>query len=115
MNIFGSYIFTILTNIFKELDLIFSLSIMKKIISRNPFTKAINKQYTEISKDEVHKMILRASQAYKIQQKRTIKDKVTILETLANNLEKNNDKLANLISIETGKPIKQSKGQVALV
>ena len=55
-------------------------------------------------------MILRASQAYKIQQKRTIKDKVTILETLANNLEKNNDKLANLISIETGKPTKQSKG-----
>ena len=37
------------------------------------------------------------------------------MEKLAENLEKNNDKLARLISIEMGKPIKQSKDEVAFV
>lgn len=88
---------------------------MNKILSRNPFTRTINKEFTEATRAELDKAINKASQAFKIQAKRTTKDKVTLMEKLAENLEKNNDKLARLISIEMGKPIKQSKDEVAFV
>ena len=45
---------------------------MRRIISKNPFTGEIRKEYDFITKDELDKKILKAEEAFKIQGKRTI-------------------------------------------
>ena len=42
-----------------------------KIISRNPFTKAINKEFSVASREDIDKAIQRGIKGYELQLKRT--------------------------------------------
>lgn len=85
---------------------------MKKIISRNPFTGTINREFDHTSNSDIDKAIERATSAFKLQIGRNSVDKIAMLESLAKNLEKDSEKFAKLITSEMGKPITQSKAEV---
>ena len=71
---------------------------MRRIISKNPFTGEIRKEYDFITKDELDKKILKAEEAFKIQAKRTIQERAKIIGNLGKVFSSNDRKIAEMIT-----------------
>ncbi len=85
---------------------------MNKLISINPANENIINQYTQHTKKEVEKIIVKASIAQPIWKEKSINDRIKILENIKNNLDINCDSYAEVITLEMGKPIKESVSEV---
>lgn len=81
---------------------------LKKIISRNPVTNEVFREFPVIQKDDLIKKIERAHDAFKLQKKLSNSQRCAKLERLGNLLDGNAEKYAKLITAEMGKPISQS-------
>ena len=55
---------------------------MRKIISRNPYTGEIFKEFDFITNEDLKAKIKKAEQGFKINRQRTIKERVAITENL---------------------------------
>lgn len=71
---------------------------MKKIISRNPFTGTINREFDHISRKDLDLVIEKAVEGLKFQAGRNSVDKISMLDSFARNLEKDADKFAKIIT-----------------
>lgn len=83
-----------------------------KIISTNPSNNETLGEIEETTKKEV---IEKVNLAKSIQSKWTnldIEKRIEVLEEIYNKFEENSDKIANLISLEMGKPIVQSESEI---
>ena len=83
-----------------------------KIISISPSNNEILREIQETTKEEV---IEKVSLAKSVQSKWAnldIDKRIEILKEIYNKFEENLDKIANLISLEMGKPIVQSENEI---
>lgn len=85
---------------------------MKKIISRNPFTGTINREFEHATRKDIDLIIDKAVEGLKFQAGRNSVEKISMLDSFARNLDKDSEKFAKLITSEMGKPITQSKAEV---
>ena len=85
---------------------------MNKLISINPANENIINQYTQHTKKEVEKIIVKASIFQPIWKEKSINDRIKILENIKNDLDINCDLYAEVITLEMGKPIKESVSEV---
>lgn len=83
-----------------------------KIISINPATEEVNKEFETFSEDEVINICKCARKAFEKWKKLDIKERANYLIKLADILRKNKEKYGRLITIEMGKPIKQAIAEI---
>jgi len=76
----------------------------RKIVSRNPYTNQIIKEFPFIPTSELLQKIERSHEAYQVNKKIPLKKRVEKLKKLGNTLETNASKYAKLITTEMGKP-----------
>lgn len=85
---------------------------MRKILSKNPFTKKINGEFEFISNADLDNKIKKAHEGYLIHSKRRPQERADMIGSLGNVFEKNKKDISYLITEEMGKPIKQSQAEV---
>lgn len=83
-----------------------------KIISTNPSNNEILGEIEETSKEEVIGKINSAKSVQNKWANLEIDKRIEVLKEIYDKLEENSDKIANLISLEMGKPIIQSESEV---
>lgn len=83
-----------------------------KIISINPSNKEVLGEIEETTKEEVIEKVNSAKSVQTEWANLDIDKRIEILEEIYNKLEENTDKIANLISLEMGKPIVQSENEI---
>lgn len=80
-------------------------------ISENPVTNEIIKEYP--FDNDLDSKLEQANLTYLKFSNFSILNRILLIEQLAKELDKNSEKLSSLISLEMGKPIKQSRAEVA--
>lgn len=85
---------------------------IRKFISRNPFTNQIMKEFPFASSNEITEIILRSNVGFRQNKSISLKQRLEKLEVLGSHIENNVKKYAELITTETGKPIHQSTLEV---
>ncbi|MBI4009743.1 MAG: NAD-dependent succinate-semialdehyde dehydrogenase [Candidatus Aenigmarchaeota archaeon] len=85
---------------------------MAKIISINPATEEINKEFELYSKEQVVKICKDSRKAFKEWKNLDIKERGNYLRNLADVLRRKKEEYGRLITIEMGKPIKQGVAEV---
>lgn len=85
---------------------------IRKFISRNPFTNQIMKEFPFASSNEITEIILRSNVGFKQNKSISLKQRLEKLEVLGSHMENNVKRYAQLITTETGKPILQSTLEV---
>ena len=83
-----------------------------KLVSINPSNNEILGEVEETTKEEIIDKINLAKSAQTKWANLDIDERIKILEEIYNKFEKNTDKIANLISLEMGKPITQSESEI---
>ncbi|HNQ13756.1 MAG TPA: aldehyde dehydrogenase family protein, partial [Bacteroidia bacterium] len=83
-----------------------------KFESINPFNGEVIASYNEMNMDEVHILINKMQSAYKQWRKTTIKERSELMLKVAENLKQNVNEYAKTITLEVGKPIRESKAEV---
>ena len=83
-----------------------------KLVSINPSNNEILGEVEETTKEEIIDKINLAKSAQTKWANLDINERIKILEEMYNKFEKNTDKIANLISLEMGKPITQSESEI---
>ena len=83
-----------------------------KLVSINPSNNEILGEVEETTKEEIIDKINLAKSAQTKWANLDINEIIKILEEMYNKFEKNTDKIANLISLEMGKPITQSESEI---
>lgn len=83
-----------------------------KIISINPSNNEILGEVEETTKEEVIEKVNSAKSVQTEWSNLDIDKRIKILEEIYNKFEKNTDEIANLISLEMGKPIVQSENEI---
>ena len=83
-----------------------------KIISINPSNNEILGEIEETTKEEVIEKVNSAKSVQTEWANLNIDKRIEILEEIYNKFEENTDKIANLISLEMGKPIVQSENEI---
>ncbi len=78
----------------------------------NPFTRVLIKEYEPISDKELEEALKKAEQAFPDWSGLPLKRRLEVISQAAELLRKNPDFHARIISLEMGKPIKQSKAEV---
>ncbi|MFA6017166.1 MAG: NAD-dependent succinate-semialdehyde dehydrogenase [Patescibacteria group bacterium] len=85
---------------------------MKKIFSINPATEETLKEYSLLTKDELENKIQLSLQAFEAWKKRSFAKKKILLNKVAAILRRDKEKFARTITLEMGKTIKESLGEV---
>jgi len=83
-----------------------------KIISINPSNNEILGEVEETTKEEVIEKVNSAKSVQTEWSNLDIDKRIKILEEIYNKFEKNTDEIANLMSLEMGKPITQSENEI---
>lgn len=78
----------------------------------NPATEEVIKEYSEMSFDEVTRIIENTNKAQSLWKKESLGQRAAYLNTIASLLEKRKEELAKLMSEEMGKPISQSRSEI---
>lgn len=82
------------------------------IISHNPATKNNIKEFDEMGSEQVDVIVRNAREAFITWHETTFAKRTQLFYKLADSLEKNKPSLAEAISIEMGKPIKDSEAEI---
>ncbi|MBN7817169.1 NAD-dependent succinate-semialdehyde dehydrogenase [Algoriphagus pacificus] len=85
---------------------------MSKIKSINPYTGEVLKEFQSLSKDEIENCLSKAAKAYSTWKQVTFKDRAKLMKKAAEQLRKEQEKYAKIISQEMGKVIKEAKSEV---
>lgn len=85
---------------------------IRKFISRNPFTNQIMKEFPFASSNEISEIILRSNVGFRQNKSISLKQRLEKLEVMGSYIESNVKRYAELITAETGKPILQSTLEV---
>ncbi len=80
--------------------------------SRNPYNEKIIKDYKSYNQEEVIKLIDSAQKSFIKWKNISIKKRIKTLEKIKNNLETSKIECANEITLEMGKPIKESIAEI---
>lgn len=80
----------------------------------NPFTGVEIKSFDEISKKELDGKLKKAAAFFEIWRKNSFDDRKKIIQKVADLMRERSDELAALITLEMGKRIKESEGEVEL-
>lgn len=83
-----------------------------KIISINPANKEVLGEIEETTKEEVMEKVNLAKFVQNKWANLEIEKRIEVLKEIYNKFEENTDKIANLISLEMGKPIVQSENEI---
>jgi len=86
---------------------------MRKIIAINPSNNQVICEVPETTEQECLKIFDRARGAFHDWRRLALSKRIELLTDLLNKLKDNSSELARLISLEMGKPITQSKGEVS--
>ncbi|MGC8748048.1 MAG: NAD-dependent succinate-semialdehyde dehydrogenase [Candidatus Kapaibacteriota bacterium] len=85
---------------------------MGKIVTFNPATEEVLEEYEELTESEIQKKILLSARSFKNWSTISVAKRCEFLLKLNEVLLKNKDRLARLITLEMGKPIKQSIAEI---
>lgn len=77
---------------------------MSKILSQNPATEEVIKEFDELSQKEIEKKLSLAQSTYEKWSKTIFAERAELMRNLAKHLKKNNEKYGELITKEMGKP-----------
>ncbi|HZW38603.1 MAG TPA: NAD-dependent succinate-semialdehyde dehydrogenase [Ignavibacteriaceae bacterium] len=80
--------------------------------SINPASNEVLQQFEEMSSDEINKIIDSADKQFNRWKWSSFKERAPLMKNAAEVIRKKKDDLAALITLEMGKPILQSKGEV---
>ena len=80
----------------------------------NPFTGEELTSFDEISKQALKEKLKKASTCFETWRKNSFDERKKILQKVANLMRERSDELAALVTLEMGKRIKESKGEVEL-
>jgi succinate-semialdehyde dehydrogenase/glutarate-semialdehyde dehydrogenase len=80
--------------------------------SINPFTNEIIKEFEEYPEEKVEKLILESGEVFETWKRTTFEYRRSKMEKAARLLRKNINEYAGAITLEMGKPIKESKAEV---
>ena len=80
--------------------------------SINPFNQQIINQYNEHSQDEIENIILEADTAFNEWRHTDLIERADLLRNTASILKKNIEKYSNIITMEMGKPIRESRAEI---
>ncbi len=80
----------------------------------NPFTGEEVKSFDEISKQELDEKLQKASACFETWRKKSFDDRKKIVQKVADLMRERSDDLSALITLEMGKRIKESEGEVEL-
>lgn len=83
-----------------------------KIVSKNPSNNEILGEVEETTKEEVIEKVNLAKSVQSKWADLEIDKRIEVLKEIYNKFEENSDKIANLISLEMGKPIVQSESEI---
>ncbi|WP_117882329.1 NAD-dependent succinate-semialdehyde dehydrogenase [Aureibaculum luteum] len=85
---------------------------MKKIKTINPFNGKLIAEYEQHSKKEISQILKNAQDTFEEWKKEEISERVALLNNLSDLLIRKKAELAQLITTEMGKPIKQSVAEI---
>jgi succinate-semialdehyde dehydrogenase/glutarate-semialdehyde dehydrogenase len=80
--------------------------------SINPATMQIIEKYTDHSQEQVGKIIEQVHESFLGWRKQSWSEKSRLMKSLSTLLRKDTDRLAKIISMEMGKPLNESRGEV---
>lgn len=80
--------------------------------SVNPHNENLLARYTESTPAEVDQALLRARQQFSLWKKAPLSERASLLQALADVLEEDKESLAQLATLEMGKPLNQSLAEV---
>lgn len=80
----------------------------------NPYTGETIKSFDEITKEALHEKIQKAAACFEAWRKTSFEERKKIIQKVADLMRERSDELAALITLEMGKRIKESKGEVEL-
>ncbi len=83
-----------------------------KAASINPYTEETNKEFDLLDARQCDEAVERARKAFSNWRKQAVAERVKHLQAVASKLRENKRRYAELITIEMGKPIKQSVGEI---
>ncbi|SEL94909.1 succinate-semialdehyde dehydrogenase / glutarate-semialdehyde dehydrogenase [Aquimarina amphilecti] len=83
-----------------------------KIITRNPFSGEVLKEYALFNDEEIKSILHTSDNVFNEWKKKPLKNRVKLLNKLADILHDQKVKYANLISQEMGKPYKESISEI---
>ena len=81
---------------------------MNKLISRNPVNESVMNEYSQYSENKVNDIILKNSNTQSKWKEKEIKERISILQNVKDDLYDNCKTYAHLITSEMGKPINES-------
>lgn len=84
----------------------------EKRVVINPATGEELVRVSQGGKEEVHQAIEAAKKAFPIWSGRELKERVAIMHKMADLVEENTDRLALIMTLEQGKPLKEAKGEI---
>jgi len=85
---------------------------MNKIVSINPTTKTVNGEFSYHSKKETDFCLKNAINAFESWKLKSINERASYLRNVSKVLNREKEALATIITIEMGKPIKQSLNEI---
>lgn len=84
----------------------------EKRVVINPATGEELVRVSQGGKEEVHQAIEAAKKAFPLWSGRELKERVAIMHKMADLVEENTDRLALIMTLEQGKPLKEAKGEI---
>ncbi len=80
----------------------------------NPMTGEIVREYPTMKDDEVQPVLERAGAAFERWSTHDVADRAAVLTRIAELHREHADELAQLMTLEMGKPVAQAKGEIVL-
>ena len=82
------------------------------IQSVNPFNNKLIQNFNETSQEEIEQKLQHASKAYEIWKEVPFGEKSKLMDTVAELLKNKKDELAQLVTLEMGKPIREARAEI---
>lgn len=89
-----------------------NFTMTKKITTINPYTNKALKTYNLFSESEISTLLKTAEERFHLWKKTPIKERCQLLQNIAQILEDDKEDYATLMTLEMGKPIKQSIAEI---
>src|SRR5476649_576653 len=78
----------------------------------NPATGKVEKIFEPLLPEEIEKKLQKASDAFIVWKKTSIIQRIALIKALAEHLQENKEKYARLATLEMGRPLKESLGEI---
>ncbi|MBL4716079.1 MAG: NAD-dependent succinate-semialdehyde dehydrogenase [Bacteroidia bacterium] len=82
------------------------------IQSVNPYNNKLIQNFNETSQEEIEQKLQHASKAYEIWKEVPFGEKSKLMDTVAELLKNKKDELAQLVTLEMGKPIREARAEI---